>query len=195
MGKDAKVYLKTPEFRGSFVNLAKPRSQKKEDGTDGDPKYSLAIVLPKDKPSTKAFILQLKKLLADTYLAKHGKPINPAARGYPIKDGASVGDEGNFEGMWFIRAASNFKPSVCDIHGDKLEGEAELYSGAWYRAKVSAWAWAHATGGKGVSVNIDTAIKTKDDDKFGGGGDAASDFADDLGESTEEDGPSHSMLD
>ncbi len=101
-------------------------------------------------------------------------------RKVPIKDGASIGDEGNFVDHWFLRAASNFKPSVCDIHGQKVDGEVELYSGAHYRCKLSAWGWNHPTGGKGVSVNIETAIKTRDDEKFGGGGDASKDFEDDI---------------
>lgn len=173
-------YEKTPTFRGSYVSIIKPRVQKGDDGNDKKPQYSLCIVLPKNDATTKAFIPKLKVLINEAYKAKFGKPINEAHPKYPIKNGDAVGDDGNFKGMWFIRTASNFKPDAVDKDGNKLETEDEAYSGAWYRAKISAWAWEHKTG-KGVSINLETVIKIRDDDKFGGGGNAADDFADELG--------------
>lgn len=178
-----RIYVKTPEFRGSFVNLVTARAIKSDDGADSEPKYGLAIVLPTGKASTKAFNVELRKAITAACVDKFGKDIPQAKlKHFPIRDGASVGDNGQFDGHLFIRASTKFKPSFCDKHGDKLETEEDLYSGAWYKVKVSVWAWEHKTGGRGVSISLETGIKVRDDDKFGGGGgNAAEDFKEDLG--------------
>jgi hypothetical protein len=171
--KPKRVKLTTPEFRGSFVNLVKARAI--EEGKE--PKFSIMIVLPKGTPETTAFVAKLKKAIDDAYAAKHGKLV-PAAvmKHYPIKDGATTGIEG-MEKCICITAANKYKPGAIDKAGNKLIAEEDLYSGAWYRASVSAWAWAHATGGKGCSINLESVLKVKDDTRIGGGSNPDEDFA------------------
>lgn len=192
MAKDARRSLKTPLFRGSYVNLAKPRSIPREDGTPGKPQFSMTIVLKKGEKSTKIFIDELTKLLVEAATDKHGanvligkdkkpRPPQKALKHWPIKDGDDSDNEA-FQGCWTIEAKSNFKPSVIDKNGDELSTEDELFSGAWYKAKVSAYAWANDLGGKGVSVNLESAIKIKDDARFGGGSNAKDDFKDEVDE-------------
>jgi hypothetical protein len=181
MANDRK-FEKTPTFRGSYVALIKPKVQKGDDGQDKKPQYSMLACFPKNDPTTKAFLPKLKALINEAYKAKFGKPINEAHPKYPIKNGDAIGDDGAHKGQWCLNLASNFKPDAVDKDGNKLETEDEAYSGAWYRAKISAWAWDHKVGGKGVSLNLETVIKIKDDEEFGGGGNAADDFADELGE-------------
>jgi hypothetical protein len=189
MAKEKRPSVKTPLFRGSFVNLAKPR--KVSDDSDKE-QYSMLIPLPKDKPATKAFIKELLALIQSASDAKHGAGFERKKLKYfPVKDGDGPDYEDNeqFNGHWLIRCASNFKPSAIDIHGDELLTADELYSGAWYKAKLSVWAWANPKGGKGVSINLDSVIKMKDDTRFGGGSNASEDFAEDItgGDKEEED--------
>lgn len=170
--------IKTPEFRGSFVSLVKPRAF--EEGKE--PTYQITIVLPKKDPATKKFIAEFLAAVKAASTAAHGVAIEPKKlKHFPIQDGDTKDIE-NFVGCYVIRASSRFKPSAVDKTGDKLETEDELYSGAWYRCKISVWGWKHTTGGKGVSVSVDSVLKTRDDDRFGGGSNAADDFADDLEE-------------
>ncbi len=181
--------LKTPMFRGSFVNLHKPR--KRDEASDKE-QYSIMIVLPKAKPSTKDFIAKLQKMITEASAEKHGAPGLPKnkLKHYPIKDGDDM-DHEQFHGHWCINAASNFKVHCVDEHLEDLTTGEELYSGAWYKVKISAWAWTNPKSGKGVSINLESVIKLKDDTRIGGGSNAKDDFADDAvedeGGSEEED--------
>jgi hypothetical protein len=176
--------IKTPEFRGNYVSLAKPRAMKLADGTLGAASYQMLIPIPKKTKAGIAFMAELIALVSAAYLDFHGKPIVKSGKNYPIKDGdAELDEDGEpqFPGHWFFRVGSKFKPSVCDINGEPIDGELELYSGAWYRAKLTSYGWKHDTGGRGCSISLETVIKTRDDEKIGGGaGDAANDFADDI---------------
>ncbi len=186
--KPQRVSIKTPLFRGSFVNLAKARARENDDGTPGKEQFSMLIVVPKGKKSTRLFIEELSGILLTCAQEKHGSAITQKRlKHWPIKDGDESEKE-QFHGHYLINAASNFKPSVIDANGDELTTGEELYSGAWYKAKISPWAWANKKGGKGVSVNLESAIKIKDDDRFGGGSKASDDFADEVGGDSDEDG-------
>jgi ssDNA-binding protein len=173
--------LTTPVFRGSYVNLFTPRSV-----GNGEPTYGMSIVLPKDKPSTKQFIASLKKSFNDAMTEKLGKVVPEAQlKHYPIKDGdLLVDDDGEIKpetkGCWVINAKNKDQPGmlVKDEDGTKREplGKQEMYSGAFYAASISVYAWKHETGGKGVSVSLQGVMKMRDGEKFGGNGFKASDF-------------------
>lgn len=177
--------VKTPLFRGSYVHLIKPRKNKDEPDKPGT--YQMLVVLKKSEPTTKAFIKELLALIQKASAEKHGTALPPKKlKHFPIKDGDTFENEA-FQGHWCIRVASNYRPNVCDASGETLETEAEVYSGAWYKAKLSAWGWINPKSGKGVSINIESAIKVKDDTRFGGGSAAKDDFAEDVTESAKGD--------
>ncbi len=179
MATKKRTTIKTPLFRGSFVYLATPKKDTNEAGMETEA-YKILIPLKKDAPATKACIKELLAAVAEASAAKHGKAIPPAdLKHFPIKNGDKFENE-DFHGHWCINAKANYKPSVVDINGDVLLTGDEIYSGAWYKAMLSCYAWTNAKGGKGVSINIESAIKLKDDTRFGGGSNAAEDFAEDL---------------
>jgi hypothetical protein len=179
---DKRQSIKTPEFRGNFVYLAKARKTTGDDGKEKEA-YEISIVLPKNTPSTKAFIAECKKMILACYIAKHGQPKDGKLRmkHYPIKDGDET-EVDTFQGCYVIGAKSNFRPSCIDAHGDEISTTDDLYSGAWYKCKISAWGWNNPKSGKGISINLESVIKTRDDKKIGGGSNAADDFADDISE-------------
>lgn len=178
MAKERKT-IKTPMFRGSFVHLITPVEEKRDDGTESR-KYKMFIPLKKTDASTKAFIAGILALVKEASAEKHGTALTPKQlKNFPIKDGDTMEND-QFHGHWCLNVSANFKPSVCDMHGDELLTEDDVYSGAWYKACLSVWAWTNKKGGKGVSINIHSAIKCKDDEKFGGGAKANEDFADEI---------------
>jgi hypothetical protein len=167
----------TPEFRGSFVHLLEPHAIKVASGEkQPEARYQITIPIPKSSP----FWKKLDALIDDTAKAKWGK-IPPKLK-TPKKDGDDGDGEGNvrpeFAGTWSIQATSKNKPGIVDANLQPVMSADEIYSGAWYRCSIRAYAWDHPTGGKGVSVALDNVMKVKDDEAFSGRTNAASDFAD-----------------
>lgn len=180
-----RITVKTPLFRGSFVFLTKPKTVDKDDGSQKQV-YSIFIPLKAGAKSTKAFMAEFDKMVAAVTKEKWGKSIpSKMLKDFPVKPGDDMENE-QFHGHICLNASSNFKPSVVDKHGETLEGEDEAYSGAWYKVKLSAWAWEFKKR-KGISLNIESAILLKDDKRFGGGSDAKEDFADEVEEDDGED--------
>lgn len=176
--KAARIKLTTPEFRGSYVTLHKPRAQKGDDGVMQEPKYSILIALKKTDPATVPFLKQLMDALAASSKAFHGGEGVPKEKqkNYPIKDGKTM-DGDQFNDYFCIRASSKVKPECIDKSGRLIISAEEAYSGAWYRACISPFSWTSERGGKGCSVGLLSVLKVKDDEKFGAGSDAKGDFS------------------
>jgi hypothetical protein len=178
--KPARPSIKTPVFRGHYVHLAAPKKTERDDGSTKE-QYSMLIVLPKNVPENVTFIRALSALLLSAAQAKHGTTITKLGqlKHCPIKNGDD-NDKEQFHGNWLVNVASNFPVSCIDKAGTTLDSPEDLYSGAHYRVKLSPWAWANKKGGKGVSLNLESVLKVKDDKRMGGGSDAADDFADEV---------------
>ena len=179
MPKTVKPSVKTPLFRGSYVALVKPRKVSEDSDRET---FQILVPLKKSDPATKVFLPQLVKIMRAASAEKHGVAggleLNKLKH-CPIKDG-DENDNPDFAGHWLIRASANYRPHAVDLNGNELETEEELYSGAWYKVKLSAWAWSNPKGGKGVSLNLESVLKIKDDQRFGGGSKATDDFADEI---------------
>lgn len=83
---------------------------------------------------------------------------------------------------WFIvRASTQYAPFVADESGKQLVQDVPadaarirqcFYAGKRVRASLSCFAWSHATGGKGVSFNIDGIMAVEDGERLAIGGGA-----------------------
>jgi hypothetical protein len=169
--------LVTPEFRGSFVHVLEPHAIKVAPGEkQPEPRYQITIPIDKKDP----FWKKLDALVEETAKAKFGKI--PLKMKNPKKDGDEPDDDGNtrpeFEGRWSIQATSKNKPGIVNIDLNPIMNANEIYSGAWFRASIRAYAWDHPTGGKGVSIALDNLMKVRDDEAFSGRTNAEDDFAD-----------------
>lgn len=168
--------LITPEFRGSFVHVIKPHAMKVKEGEkQPDPRYQITCPIPKDHP----FWKDVEKLVDATATSKWGKIPHKLKR--PIKDGDEPDNDGNerpeFKGKFTIQATSKNQPGMVDSSLNPIMDEKEIYSGAWFRASIRAYAWEHATGGKGVSIALDNVMKVRDDEPYSGRAAAEDDFA------------------
>jgi hypothetical protein len=176
--------LITPVFRGSFVHLLKPHLMRGE--TDEDKaRYQITIVLP----SKDAFWKKVQAEIQAAGKEKFGKI--PKKFKKPVKKG----DESEYEefaGCYTLQASTKRKPDLCDAGLQPIMDPDEIYSGAYFRASIRAYAWDHPTGGKGVSFALDNVMKIKDGDPLSGAGTAAGDFADFAEES---DGDGDDLLD
>jgi hypothetical protein len=168
--------LITPEFRGSFVHLLEPHAMKAAPGEkQPDPRYSITMAIPKGD----AFWAKFDKMVEEAAVGKWGK-IPPKLK-VPKKDGDDVDMDGNprpeFQGKFTVAATSKNKPGIVDANLQPVISADEIYSGAWYRASIRAYAWEHATGGRGVSIALDNVMKARDDEAFSGRSKAENDFA------------------
>ena len=161
--------LITPEFRGSFVHLLEPHAIKGVEGAKA--RYQITIPLPKKD----AFWQELNGLIEETAKGKWGK-IPPKMKS-PVKDGDEE-ERPELAGCYSVQATSNNKPGIVGTNLKPVMSADEIYSGAYYRASIRAYAWEHPTGGKGVSIALDNVMKVKDGEAFSGRTDASADFAD-----------------
>lgn len=163
--------LITPEFRGSFVTLDKPKSF---DGKQ-EPKYSMVIALPKDD----AFVAQLHKMVEKVCIEKWGEV--PKKLKLAIKDGDEEDEKYNWKGLTVFTASNKSKPGVVvrQEDGKIIEpiSNEEIYSGAFYRASIRPYAYEYEKS-KGVAISLDNVMKTKDGEKFTSRTTAKDDFAD-----------------
>lgn len=164
----------TPTFKGGFVNLLKPKAIP---GTDGEPQYSMLMLFDTDSDLTK-----LKEAAVEAAKDKWGDNAakirkNPKFKD-PFKNQADMVDKngdlysGMVDGAICVQAQckqSFGQPQVVDTDQKDLIDARDIYSGAYYRATINAYAWDHSVGGKGVSFGLSNVQKLADGEKLGGG--------------------------
>lgn len=160
----------TPEFRGSFVAIDKPKRVKGDDTSE--PKFQVLAAFDKDDEDTHA---ELQAMVEAAAIDKWGK-VPPKFKS-PIKDGDDE-EYDNLKGKWTLNLTNTKRPGVVDADVDPIMDMDEIYSGAWYRASIRCYAWEHPTGGKGASFSLDNLMKIRDDERFDGATSAEDDFAD-----------------
>lgn len=157
----------TPEFRGSFVTLFKPRAF-----GDNDPKYAITVVLPEGDP----FWTKLQKKIDKTAKEKFGKV--PHGMHNPIRRGDETKYE-EWEDYKFIKCESNERPGIVDKDLEDIVDRSEVYSGAFFKASFRLYAWHYPpTNKRGVSIQLDNVMKTRDGEPYSGRSQANEDFAD-----------------
>lgn len=77
---------------------------------------------------------------------------------------------------WFVvRGATQFAPFIADVAGAQLDQSKpedaakirqQFYAGKRVRAAFSAYPWSHATGGKGISFNVDGVMAVADGERL-----------------------------
>ena len=156
----------TPEFRAAFISVFKATSMKNADGSVNKPKYSIRAAFP---PTAKLDALKKEASLAAQ--EKWGDKIPKTLRSpfrlneeleNPI---VGIGDD------WVIMSFSaneDRRPGIVDAKLQDIIDDSDVYSGAWYRAQVRAFAYENA-GNKGVSFGLQNVQKLRDDDPIGSG--------------------------
>ena len=160
----------TPEFKGSFVNVLKPRAF----SPDQDPKFSMTIAIDKDDK----FWNQLDKVIKDVAVAKWGEV--PKKLKTFIKDGDDEEERYNLAGKNLFTASNKKAPGVLVKTENGLVepvSEDEIYSGAIYRASIRPYAYEYQNS-KGVAISLDNVLKVKDGERFSSKSSAADDFSD-----------------
>ena len=163
----------TDKVRFCYVNVFEPTAM-----NEGDtPKYNICILIPKDDAKTLDKInkaIEAAKQAGKAKLAdKNGKI--PSNLKLPLRDGDDErSDDPAFEGMYFINANSQRKPSIVDKELNPIMEKEEFYSGCYGRASINFYAF--NVSSKGIAAGLNNLQKLEDGEMLAGGSTAEEDF-------------------
>ena len=156
----------TPAFRAAFISVFRASATKNPDGTMGKAKYSIRAMFP-PTADLQALKDQAHTVAMEKWAGKPPKTVRSPFRTNEELENpvAGVGDD------WIVMTFSaneDRRPGIVDAKLQDIIDEADVYSGAWYRAQVRAFAYDNA-GNKGVSFGLQNVQKLRDDETLGSG--------------------------
>jgi hypothetical protein len=154
----------TPEFRAAFISVFKASAMKNADGTINKPKYSIRACFP-PKSDLSALKKEAELVAKENWGDKIPKTLrSPFRTNEELENPVpGIGDD------WIIMSFSSTedrRPGIVDSKLQDIIDDVDVYSGAWYRAQVRAFAFENA-GNKGVSFGLQNVQKLRDDDPLG----------------------------
>lgn len=150
----------TPSFRVSFPYVFEPNK---------DGKFGTVMIYDKDVDFS-----NLESLIQATLKAKWPKN-PPKGMMLPILDGDDS-DREEYQGKFYINGKiGKYKAGVVDSQRQPIDDPAELYAGCHARAILTCYAWTYM-GKNGVSVNIRSIQKLRDDEPLVSFSSAENDF-------------------
>lgn len=155
----------TPEFRAGFVGLFKATAPK--ENPNGAKKFSVrAIFMPG------ADLSALKREAQAAAEEKWGAGKVPKTIRSPFRTNEEL--ENPVPGIpddavvMTFSANEDRRPGLVDANLQDIIDDSQVYSGAWFRAQVRAFAYDNA-GNKGVSFGLQNVQKLRDDEPIGKG--------------------------
>ena len=160
----SKNEIVTEPVRLAFPALFEPKPTMKG-GTDL--KYQATLLFPPDYDMT-----GLVECVKAAMVEKWGKTIKLVGKNNPLRKVDDLDEDnratGYEEGWRFINAKSGYQPSVIDQKKQEVIDAKRIYPGMWCRFHLTAFAWEHAQGGKGVSFSVNAVQLVRDDDRLDG---------------------------
>lgn len=156
----------TPEFRAAYISVFKARAQKQEDGSMGKAKYSIRACFPPTSDLSK-LKAEAEQVARDKWGDKLPKTLRSPFRTNEELETPVVGIGDDWVIMTFS-ANEDRRPGLVDAKVQDIIDEEDVYSGAWYRAQVRAFAYENS-GNKGVSFGLQNVQKLRDDEPLGAG--------------------------
>lgn len=153
------------DVRFSYANLFQPKPP--INNPNGEPKYSVTILVPKTNVQAKAAIdAAVQEAINAGVTAKWNgqRPPVPAicvhdGDGVRPSDGMPYGEE--CKGCWVFTASSKQAPFVVDAQVQPIMDPREVYSGMWGNVNVNFFAYNQA-GKKGIGCGLNGVQKTRD---------------------------------
>lgn len=171
----------TGKVRFSFVNLFEPKAF-----GEGEPKYSVMLLIPKTDVATINKIKAAIDAAAQKGLTtKFGGKL-PAILKTTLKDadkdtnqdGEVFADIWDYtKGHYIINVSSKTQPQVVDENLQPIINPVEVYSGCYGRASINFFAY-NSNGNKGISAGLGNVQKLEDGEPLGSISTAEQDFAD-----------------
>lgn len=154
------------DVRFSYCNLFQPKSP--INNPNGEPKYSVTVLVPKTNVQAKAAIdAAIQEAIRAGVSKSWGgvQPPQPAlcvhdGDGPRPSDGMPYGEE--CHGCWVFTASSKQAPFVVDANVQNIIDPRLVYSGMWGNINVNFFAYNQA-GKKGVGCGLNGVQKIRDD--------------------------------
>lgn len=161
----AKIVLGT--HRISYVHIDQPTSFEDE----GTPKYDCTFLIPKDHPDVEKIELAIAAMYkANKESVFKGTPLTSPKMWQPLRDGDEWLEEHpeatEYEGMYFLKAASKSQPQVYDSDKNEIFDLKEVYSGMYARGVIVGYPFNNKSKGFGFYLN--SIMKMKDGERLGG---------------------------
>lgn len=181
----ADTRLTTGKVRLSFPYLFKPRQPSA--GQDGDPKYSVMLLIPKSDKDTLARLRAAEQTALINGAATLGlKDASSAVLGQRglspsiIKDADADGTAEDYperEGHFYmtVNAQVTFTPQVVDRNVQPILDQSEVYSGVYAKVSLNAFAYKRPEK-KGISFGLGNVQILGGGESLAGGRPASSDF-------------------
>ena len=164
--------------RFSYVHVFEPHAA--QEGQDE--KYSVSIIIPKDKKDTLKKIENAIEAAAENGKSKFNNkdPKKIKKFHWPLRDGDEDRDEDEaYQDAYFLTASSKQKPGLIDVDKDEILDSTDFYSGCWGRASITFFPF-NSSGNMGIACGLNNLQKLKDGEPLGGRSRAVDDFADDF---------------
>lgn len=165
--------------RISYAHIWEPKEYK-----DGDPKYSVSLIIPKSDTKTIEKIEAAVEEAITVGVAKkfEGKRPKPAALKLPLRDGDEERDEdAAYVDSMFLNASSKDQPGIVNRRAEPILDRDEVYSGCYCNVSVNFYPFNYE-GKKGVAAGLGNIQKVKDGEPLAGRTIMAADEFTDLGD-------------
>lgn len=169
----------TGEVRLSYANLVTPRAPQ---NGQGEPKYSVTLLIPKADLSAKADIDGAINAAIWDAIGSKWNGVQPPVIAVPVYDGDGVRANGEpfgeeCKGHWVVTASSKNKPQVVGQDNINVQlAPSDIYSGMYARVTIRFFGYVNS-GKKGIGCGLGNVMKTRDGEPLSGGASAATDFA------------------
>ena len=152
----------TNEVRASYAHVAEPVSV-----NGGDPRYSLAVIIPKDDKETLDLIQKAIDNAINEGISKFGgKKPNKAALKLPLRDGDVEREDEAYADSYFINCNNKTAPQVVDANRNLIDPGA-IYSGCYCKVSISFYVF-NVNGNKGVAAALGNIQFIRDGEALGG---------------------------
>lgn len=159
--------ITTGKVRLSYVNIFEPKAS--EDG--GEPKYSVALLIPKSDTATLGKIKTAIEEAAAAFRAKNGaaslpaNPVNPLHDGDGVKPNSGEPYGPECKGCYVMNASSKQKPLILDSFKNECTDPGEIYSGCYGRVVLNFYGYNNRR--KGIGAGLLGVMKLHDGEPFG----------------------------
>jgi hypothetical protein len=152
----------SPKGRCSYPHLFKPSAFQGE----GEPKFSVALLIDKKASGTKEFIAKIKAAQESALKELYNGKLPQNLERWGISDG-DESEDATAKGNYVIKASSKNRPAIIDGQGTEILTETDVYGGCYGRINFCAKAYGTTAKG-GVTLELNVFQKIGDGEAFGG---------------------------